>query len=69
MSATLLELDQQGLLAGSNPSDAYQFECGIPLTMTGTDVLNGYLILAGRVLLAPNLPSVSLTFSQVMQGL
>lgn len=69
VSATLLELYQQGLLAGSNPSDAYQFECGIPLTMTGTDVLNGYLILAGRVLLAPNLPSVSLTFSQVMQGL
>ena len=67
VSATMLALYQQGVLAGSNPAQAFQFECGVPLTMTGTDILNGYLILSGRVLLAPAIPPTVLTFRQTMQ--
>ncbi|MBS2039820.1 hypothetical protein JST97_32850 [bacterium] len=68
VSATMLALYQQGVLAGSTPDSSFQFACGIPTTMTTLDILNGYMILSGSVLLEPLIPPVALKFTQVMQS-
>ena len=67
VSATLQQLYLQGVLAGGSSSQAYSVQCGLGLTMTGEDILNGYLILSGVVLLEVGLPSVQLNFTQIMQ--
>lgn len=59
---------QSGVLAGASSGQAYSFACGVGQTMTEQDILNGYLILSGLVLLNVGLPPVQLNFTQTMQS-
>jgi len=63
----LTDLWQSGGLKGAKPEDAFSVQCGLGSTMTGTDILNGFMIVS--VLLAIVRPAefVALTFQQAMQ--
>lgn len=67
VSNGMQELYQLGVLAGASSGQAYSFACGLGQTMTEQDILNGYLILSGLVLLNAGLPPVELNFTQWLQ--
>ena len=68
ISTFLTGLWQAGGLMGGTPSEAFTVQCGVPTTMTGLDVLNGYMIVAVTVQMVHPAEFIELTFKQTMQG-
>jgi phage tail sheath protein FI len=68
ISNFLTQLWQAGGLMGDKASDAFSVQCGVPTTMTGLDVLNGYMIVNVAVQLIHPAEFIELTFTQTMQG-
>lgn len=58
----------RGGLMGAKPSDAFSVSCGLGSTMTGTDILNGYMIVQVTLSLIRPAEFIELTFKQTMQG-
>ncbi len=68
ISNFLTQLWQAGGLMGDKASDAFSVACGLPTTMSGLDVLNGYMIVNVKVQLIHPAEFIELTFTQTMQG-
>ncbi|AWK89884.1 hypothetical protein DEW08_28090 (plasmid) [Azospirillum thermophilum] len=68
ISNFLTQFWQAGGLMGDKASDAFTVQCGVPNTMTGLDVLNGYMIVNVSVQLIHPAEFIELTFTQTMQG-
>lgn len=68
ISSFLTGLWQAGGLMGAKASDAFKVSCGVPATMSGLDVLNGYMIVNVAVSLIHPTEFIELTFKQAMQG-
>jgi hypothetical protein len=64
----LTTLWQAGGLMGTKPEEAFTVACGVPTTMTGLDVLNGYMIVNVSLQLIRPAEFIELTFTQRMQG-
>lgn len=62
----LTGLWQQGGLMGAKPSDAFSVSCGLGVTMTSQDVLNGYMIVAVTLQMVHPAEFIELTFTQEM---
>lgn len=56
-----------GALAGSTPKDAYDVSVGLGTTMTGVDVLDGYMRITVRVAITRPAEFIVITFQQKMQ--
>ncbi|WCM25661.1 hypothetical protein NDN01_16650 [Sphingomonas sp. QA11] len=68
ISNFLTGLWQAGGLMGDKASDAFTVQCGVPQTMSGLDVLNGYMIVNVTVQMIHPAEFIELTFTQTMQG-
>ena len=68
ISNFLTQLWQAGGLMGDKASDAFSVKCGVPTTMSGLDVLNGYMIVNVTVQMIHPAEFIELTFTQTMQG-
>jgi hypothetical protein len=68
ISNFLTQLWQAGGLMGDKASDAFIVKCGVPTTMSGLDVLNGYMIVNVTVQMIHPAEFIELTFTQTMQG-
>jgi len=68
ISNFLTQLWQSGGLMGDKASEAFTVNCGVPTTMSGLDVLNGYMIVNVTVQLIHPAEFIELTFMQTMQG-
>ena len=68
ISNFLTSLWTQGGLMGDKASDAFTVQCGLGSTMTGLDVLNGYMIVAVTLQMVHPAEFIELTFTQKMQG-
>ncbi|MEB3317630.1 MAG: phage tail sheath C-terminal domain-containing protein [Cyanobacteriota bacterium] len=68
ISNFLTTLWQAGGLMGAKPDEAFSVACGVPTTMTGLDVLNGYMIVNVSLQLIRPAEFIELTFTQRMQG-
>jgi len=56
-----------GALAGSTPKEAYDVSVGLGSTMTGNDVLDGYMRISVRVAISRPGEFIVITFQQKMQ--
>jgi phage tail sheath protein FI len=68
ISNFLTQFWQAGGLMGDKASDAFTVSCGVPTTMSGLDVLNGYMVVNVTVQLIHPAEFIELTFRQTMQG-
>ncbi len=68
ISNFLNTLWSQGGLMGDKASDAYSVQCGLGSTMTGQDILNGYMIVSVTLQMIRPAEFIELTFTQKMQG-
>jgi phage tail sheath protein FI len=68
VSGFLTGVWSRGGLMGAKPSDAFSVACGVGSTMTGTDVLEGYMIVQVTLSLIRPAEFIELTFKQTMQG-
>jgi phage tail sheath protein FI len=68
ISNFLTQFWQAGGLMGAKASEAFTVACGVPTTMTGTDVLNGYMIVNITVQLIHPAEFIELTFTQTMSS-
>lgn len=68
VSGFLQNLWSQGGLMGDKASDAFTVLCGVPQTMTGTDILNGYMVVQVTLQMVHPAEFIELTFKQTMQG-
>lgn len=68
ISNFLTQLWQSGGLMGDKASEAFTVKCGVPTTMSGLDVLNGYMIVNVTVQMIHPAEFIELTFTQTMQG-
>lgn len=68
ISNFLTNLWQSGGLMGDKASDAFTVQCGLGSTMTGMDILNGYMIVNVTVQMVHPAEFIELTFTQTMQG-
>lgn len=57
-----------GGLMGDKASDAFTVLCGVPATMTATDILNGYMVVQVTLQMVHPAEFIELTFKQTMQG-
>lgn len=69
ISNFLTNLWQSGGLMGDKVSDAFTVQCGLGSTMTGLDILNGYMIVNVAVQMVHPAEFIELTFTQTMQGI
>jgi phage tail sheath protein FI len=58
----------QGGLMGATASDAFSVQCGLGSTMTGQDVLEGYMIVQVTLQMIRPAEFIELTFKQKMEG-
>ena len=58
----------QGGLMGDKASDAFTVQCGLGSTMTGQDILDGYMIVSVTLQMIRPAEFIELTFKQQMQG-
>ncbi|HEY0406168.1 MAG TPA: phage tail sheath C-terminal domain-containing protein [Pyrinomonadaceae bacterium] len=58
----------QGGLMGAKSSDAFTVQCGLGTTMTGMDVLNGYMVVQITLQMIHPAEFIELTFKQKMEG-
>jgi phage tail sheath protein FI len=68
ISGFLQSLWSQGGLMGDKPSDAFTVLCGVPDTMTATDILNGYMVVQVTLQMVHPAEFIELEFKQTMQG-
>ena len=68
ISNFLTNLWQAGGLMGTKAEEAFGVQCGLGSTMTGIDVLNGYMIVSLKLQMVHPADFVELTFKQTMQG-
>jgi phage tail sheath protein FI len=57
-----------GGLMGAKESDAFTVQCGLGSTMTGLDILNGYMIVQVTLQMIHPAEFIELTFKQKMEG-
>lgn len=57
-----------GGLLGTTASEAYTVQCGLGSTMTGLDILNGYMIVQVTLQMIRPAEFIELTFKQKMEG-
>jgi phage tail sheath protein FI len=57
-----------GGLMGATAKEAYTVQCGLGSTMTGLDILNGYMIVQVTLQMIHPAEFIELTFKQEMQG-
>jgi uncharacterized protein len=67
VSNFLSNLWAQGGLMGEKASDAFTVQCGLGSTMTGMDILNGYMIVQVTLQMIHPAEFIELTFKQQMQ--
>ncbi|OVE80888.1 hypothetical protein BVY04_04660 [bacterium M21] len=63
----LIQQWKDGALAGSTPAEAFDVTCGLGTTMTGQDILEGYLRVTVRVAVVRPAEFIVLSFMQKMQ--
>ncbi|MBS0473208.1 MAG: phage tail sheath family protein [Proteobacteria bacterium] len=68
ISDFLTGLWTQGGLMGDKASDAFTVQCGLGTTMTGQDILNGYMVVSVTLQMVHPAEFIELTFTQKMQG-
>jgi hypothetical protein len=68
ISGFLQDLWSRGGLMGDKASDAFTVQCGVPATMTATDILNGYMVVQVTLQMVHPAEFIELTFKQTMQG-
>lgn len=68
ISNFLQTLWSQGGLMGAKASEAFTVQCGLGTTMTGQDILDGYMIVAVTLQMIRPAEFIELTFKQQMQG-
>lgn len=68
ISNFLTGLWKQGGLVGSKPEDAFSVTVGLGSTMTGDDILNGYMRVAVKVAVSHPAEFIDITFQQQMQA-
>jgi uncharacterized protein len=68
ISNFLNDLWTQGGLMGAKASEAFSVQCGLGSTMTGLDILNGYLRVQVTLQMIHPAEFIELTVSQKMQG-
>jgi len=68
ISGFLQDLWSRGGLMGDKASDAFSVLCGVPATMTATDILNGYMVVQVTLQMVHPAEFIELTFKQTMQG-
>jgi Bacteriophage tail sheath protein len=68
VSGFLANLWSQGGLVGDKASDAFTVACGLGSTMTGTDIVDGYMIVLVTVQVTRPGEFIELTFKQPMQA-
>jgi uncharacterized protein len=68
VSAFLQNLWSQGGLMGATASEAFSVECGLGSTMTGKDILEGYMIVQVTLQMIRPAEFIELTFKQKMEG-
>jgi hypothetical protein len=68
VSGFLNGLWSQGGLMGNSASEAYSVECGLGSTMTGQDILDGYMIVQIQLQMIRPAEFIELTFKQKMEG-
>ncbi|MGE3705224.1 MAG: phage tail sheath family protein, partial [Vicinamibacterales bacterium] len=68
VSNFLNDLWAKGGLMGATPKEAFSVECGLGTTMTGRDVLEGYMVVQVLVQLVHPAEFIELTFKQKMEG-
>lgn len=56
-----------GALAGATPAEAYQVDVGLGVTMTGNDILDGYMRVSVKVAIVHPAEFIVITFQQKMQ--
>jgi hypothetical protein len=67
VSSFLQGLWSQGGLLGATASEAYTVQCGLGTTMTGQDILDGYMIVQVKVQMIRPAEFIELTFQQTME--
>ena len=67
VSNFLTQLWQQGGLMGDKASDAFTVQCGLGSTMTGQDILDGYMVVTVSLQMIHPAEFIELTFKQQMQ--
>lgn len=67
VSTYLESLFAEGALMGTNAASAYNVDCGLGTTMTGQDILNGYMILTVEVAVAHPGQFDRISFKQQLQ--
>jgi len=68
ISNFLTQLWSAGGLMGDKASDAFTVQCGLGSTMTGQDILNGYMVVNVTLQMVHPAEFIELTFTQKMQG-
>ena len=68
VSNFLANLWAMGGLMGDKASDAFTVQCGLGSTMTGQDILNGYMIVQVTLQMIHPAEFIELTFEQKMEG-
>lgn len=68
VSSFLQTVWSQGGLMGATPSDAFSVRCGLGTTMTGQDILQGYMIVQVTLAMIRPAEFIELTFTQKMEG-
>jgi len=68
VSSFLQGLWSQGGLMGASADEAFSVECGIGSTMTGQDILEGYMIVQVTLQMIRPAEFIELTFKQKMEG-
>ncbi|WP_281239878.1 phage tail sheath family protein [Flavobacterium praedii] len=66
LSNFLTQVWKQGGLQGASASDAFLVECGLGTTMTGEDILNGFMTVTIKVAVVHPAEFIVLTFQQQM---
>jgi phage tail sheath protein FI len=69
VSGFLQNLWSQGGLMGDKASDAFTVQCGLGSTMTGMDILQGYMIVQVTLAMIRPAEFIELTFKQKMEGI
>lgn len=62
----LIDIWKEGGLGGATAADAFSVECGLGTTMTGDDILNGFMNVTIKVAVVRPAEFIVLTFSQQM---
>ena len=68
VSGVLHGVWSQGGLMGATASEAFTVQCGLGSTMTGQDVLDGYMIVQVTLQMIRPAEFIELTFKQTMEG-